>query len=193
MTIEVLRIETRRARSTATWTAPFRPDETHDRILAAVAASHRTSLRSDTGDRLVLGAKGTLYTWGTTITIDLAPVAGGTLVVAHTTPIVRTTLLDWGEGPRDLRALHDAVMPADAERPAASGSGHHPTQPPVLGGFRAWGKGFAWTAVIAASLLLALALVNLVINTERIGTWLPLLILMPFSLVWGLRSLRSRR
>jgi hypothetical protein len=193
LTVEVMRIETRRARSTATWTAPFLLDETHVRILAAVAASHRTSLRSDTGDRLVLGLKSTLYTWGTTITIELAPVAGGTLVVARTTPIVRTTLLDWGEGPRDLRALHDAVMPPEAERPATSGSGHDPSEPPLPGGVRAWPKGLVWTVVIAAGLLLVLALVNLVVNTAHIGTWLPLLLLTPFSLAWGLRSLRSRR
>jgi uncharacterized integral membrane protein len=53
-----------------------------------------------------------------------------------------------------------------------------------------WPRWFAWLALIVASLSLVLALVNLVINTERVGSWLPLLVLMPWPLILALRSLR---
>jgi hypothetical protein len=48
---------------------------------------------------------------------------------------------------------------------------------------------FAWFMVIAASLLLALGLLNLVINTTKPGSWLLLIVLMPWPLYAGLRSL----
>ncbi|WFR68000.1 hypothetical protein P9139_06505 [Curtobacterium flaccumfaciens] len=40
--------------------------------------------------------------------------------------------------------------------------------------------------------MLALGLVNLVVNTEHIGSWLPLLVLMPFALIIVLRDLMRR-
>ncbi|PZE65502.1 MULTISPECIES: hypothetical protein [unclassified Curtobacterium] len=49
---------------------------------------------------------------------------------------------------------------------------------------------FAWFMVIAASLLLALGLLNLIINTTRPGSWLLLMVLMPWPLYAGLKSLR---
>jgi hypothetical protein len=54
-----------------------------------------------------------------------------------------------------------------------------------------WPRWFAWLAVVVSSLALLLALVNLVINTERIGSWLPLLVLMPWTLFYAIRSLRK--
>ncbi|WP_416264680.1 hypothetical protein ACNANV_05960 [Curtobacterium flaccumfaciens pv. flaccumfaciens] len=45
--------------------------------------------------------------------------------------------------------------------------------------------------VIAASLLLALGLLNLIINTTRPGSWLLLMVLMPWPLYAGLKSLRD--
>lgn len=50
---------------------------------------------------------------------------------------------------------------------------------------------FAWFMVIAASLLLALGLLNLIINTTRPGSWLLLMVLMPWPLYAGLKSLRD--
>jgi len=44
--------------------------------------------------------------------------------------------------------------------------------------------------VIAASLLLALGLLNLIINTTRPGSWLLLIVLMPWPLSAGLKRLR---
>lgn len=53
-----------------------------------------------------------------------------------------------------------------------------------------WSRPFAWFATIAASLMLALGLLNLFINTDEPGTWLGLLVLMPWPLYLGVRSLR---
>ncbi|WP_148071132.1 hypothetical protein [Curtobacterium sp. PhB115] len=51
-------------------------------------------------------------------------------------------------------------------------------------------RSFAWFVVIAASLLLARGLMNLIINTTRPGSWLLLIVLMPWPLSAGLKSLR---
>jgi hypothetical protein len=48
----------------------------------------------------------------------------------------------------------------------------------------------AWFYTIVASLFLLLALVNLIINTQRLGSWLPLLVIMWWPLTIGLYSLR---
>lgn len=50
----------------------------------------------------------------------------------------------------------------------------------------------AWFIAVAAALMLALGLLNLVINTGMIGSWLPLIILMPWSLCLGVWSLRNQ-
>jgi len=60
----------------------------------------------------------------------------------------------------------------------------HPKQP--------WSLQFARFAVATAGLLLLLAIVNIFVNTERIGSWLPLLILMPMPLYIGIWSLRNQ-
>ncbi|TFB66851.1 hypothetical protein [Cryobacterium sp. Hz9] len=49
----------------------------------------------------------------------------------------------------------------------------------------------AWFCVVVASLVMLLALFNLIFNTELVWSWLPLFILMPLSLVVGVRSLRA--
>ena len=53
-----------------------------------------------------------------------------------------------------------------------------------------WSRPFAWFMVIAASLMLALGLLNLFVNTEKPGSWLGLLVLMPWPLYLGVRSLQ---
>ena len=49
----------------------------------------------------------------------------------------------------------------------------------------------AWFCVVVASFAMLLALFNLIFNTELVWSWLPLFILMPLSLVVGVRSLRA--
>jgi hypothetical protein len=46
--------------------------------------------------------------------------------------------------------------------------------------------------VIGASLLLLLATVNAVVNTDSVASWLPLFVLMPWSLYFGIWSLRNQ-
>jgi uncharacterized protein YhhL (DUF1145 family) len=53
-------------------------------------------------------------------------------------------------------------------------------------------RALAWLVTIAAALMLALGLLDLVINTGRIGSWLPLIVLMPWSLYLGVWSLRNQ-
>lgn len=54
-----------------------------------------------------------------------------------------------------------------------------------------YSRPFACFMVIAAALLLALGLLNLVINSSEPGTWLLLIVLMPWPLYAGVRSLRD--
>ena len=53
-------------------------------------------------------------------------------------------------------------------------------------------RALAIALVICASLMLALGLLNLVINTHRPGSWLPLILIMPWSLYVGIWSLRHQ-
>lgn len=53
-------------------------------------------------------------------------------------------------------------------------------------------RAFAWLAVVAAALMIALGLLNLVLNTRMVGSWLPLVVLMPWSLYLGIWSLRNQ-
>lgn len=46
--------------------------------------------------------------------------------------------------------------------------------------------------VIGAGFMLLLAALNAVVNTDRIASWLPLLVLMPWSLYFGIWSLRNQ-
>lgn len=55
-----------------------------------------------------------------------------------------------------------------------------------------WPRPFAWFAVVAAALMLALGLLNLLLNTRMVGSWLPLVVLMPWSLYLGTWSLRNQ-
>lgn len=53
-------------------------------------------------------------------------------------------------------------------------------------------RALAWFVASAVVLLLALGLLNLIINTGRIGSWLPLVVIMPWSLYLGVWSLRNQ-
>ena len=49
----------------------------------------------------------------------------------------------------------------------------------------------AWFCVVVASLMLLLALFNVIVSIEAVFSWLPLFILMPLTLAVGVRSLRA--
>lgn len=55
-----------------------------------------------------------------------------------------------------------------------------------------WSRQFAWFALVTAVLMILLGLFNLVANTARIGSWLPLLLIMPWVLYVAIWSLRAR-
>ena len=54
-------------------------------------------------------------------------------------------------------------------------------------------RGLALFMVVGGSVLALLGVVNLVINTAQIGSWLPPLVLMPVSIAQGVRWLRQSR
>lgn len=55
-----------------------------------------------------------------------------------------------------------------------------------------WHPVFAWAALVVACLGLGLSLFNLFVNTGNVGSWLPLLLIMPFTLTYAIVSLRVR-
>ncbi|TCL72482.1 MULTISPECIES: hypothetical protein [unclassified Curtobacterium] len=191
----MLDVTTSAARSSAEWELAMPLEEAHQRVLRAVAGMPRVRVRSVAEDRIELSVLGNFSSWGEVISIELTPAAGGTALRVRTRPIVPFTLLDWGEGARDIRALHAAVAYDDGGGGGAAGlAGGSTGEPsPQLGRLAPWPEPFAWFAVVTASVLLLLALVNLVLNSSHIGSSLPLLVLMPFSLVFGIRSLRASR
>ncbi|WP_152191246.1 hypothetical protein [Georgenia satyanarayanai] len=55
-----------------------------------------------------------------------------------------------------------------------------------------WSRQFAWFALITAALAILLGLFNMAANTAHLGSWLPLLLLMPWPLYLAIWSLRAR-
>jgi hypothetical protein len=51
----------------------------------------------------------------------------------------------------------------------------------------------AWVVIVGSSLLLLIALLNLVVNFTKPATYLPLLVVMPFALRVGILSVRDQR
>ncbi len=57
---------------------------------------------------------------------------------------------------------------------------------------RPWSRPYARLLVVTSSIFLLLALINLVINTQRVSTWLPLIVMMPALLYFSIYSLRNQ-
>jgi hypothetical protein len=53
-------------------------------------------------------------------------------------------------------------------------------------------KPLGWFVVVVAVIALMFALFNLVVNTERVWSWLPLLVIMSLALVVTMDDLRRR-
>lgn len=185
----MLEVRTRAARSTALWTASAPVDVVRERLLNEIAQSPRAQLMTSTNDAIEASVRGNAFSWGERITVRLTPTTGGTSVAVEMRPVMPFTLFDWGEGERDIRLLHAAVPGIDG------GSGQQSVvdgAPARLGRTSRLTKPLGWSVVFVAGVMLVLALVNLVVNTERIGSWLPLLVLMSFALIVVLRDLRRR-
>ncbi|MFJ3384048.1 MULTISPECIES: hypothetical protein [unclassified Curtobacterium] len=185
----MLEVRTRAARSTALWTAPAPVDLVRERLLNEIAQSSRAQLMTSTNDVIEASVRGNAFSWGERITVTLTPTTGGTSVAVETRPVMPFTLFDWGEGERDIRLLHAAApgMDSDSGQQSAVDGAHS-----RLGRTSRFAKPLGWFVVFVAGAMLVLALVNLVVNTERIGSWLPLVVLMPFALIVVLRDLRRR-
>lgn len=185
----MLEVRTRAARSTASWAVPAPVDVVRERLLNEIAQSSRAELVTSTDDGVEASVRGNAFSWGERITVTLAPTTGGTSVSVRTRPVMPFTLFDWGEGERDIRLLQGAASGMDG------GSGQDAVvdgAPARLGKTSRLSKPVGWFVVVVAGLLIALGLVNMVVNTEHIGSWLPILVLMSFALVVVLRDLRRR-
>ena len=55
---------------------------------------------------------------------------------------------------------------------------------------RPWSRPFARVAVALAWVMLVAAVINLTVNTARVSSWLPLILMAPWFLYLGMRSLR---
>lgn len=62
----------------------------------------------------------------------------------------------------------------------------------VMRSMRPWPEPYARAAVIFTSLMLLLAIFNLLFNTDSIASWFPLIIIMPWLLYLGVWSLRNQ-
>lgn len=185
----MLEVRTRAARSTASWTVPASIDVVRARLLTEVGQSPRARLLTSTNDTIDASVQGNAFSWGERITVRLTPTNGGTTITAATRPVMPLTLFDWGEGERDIRLLHDAVPGViDGSRQQALIDG----VPARLGRTSKASRPVGWFVVVGAGLMIALGLVNLVLNTEHVGSWLPLVGLAAFVLIIVLRDLRRR-
>lgn len=61
----------------------------------------------------------------------------------------------------------------------------------LMSSMRPWPAPFARLAVIFTSLMLLLAVFNVFANTDSVGSWLPLFVMMPWLLYLGVWSLRN--
>lgn len=52
-------------------------------------------------------------------------------------------------------------------------------------------RALSWFAVLVGAALTALGLLNLIVNTGSVASWLPLVVLMPVVLATGVRGLRA--
>lgn len=107
-------VQSRRARSHATFTVPGTIGAVVERLRTIAAEDPRFRLRAAASARVVLGRRMNWWTWGETITIDLG-VAGRaeTLVDVRVEPTLPTTAIDWGQGARDIERLRASLTSGD--------------------------------------------------------------------------------
>jgi hypothetical protein len=185
----MLEVRTRAARSTAQWTASAPVDVVRERFLHEISQSARARVTMSASDVIEASVRGNAFSWGERITVRLTPTGNGTSVAVETRPAMPSTLFDWGEGERDIRLLHAAVLGVGGE------SSEHPPvngAPARLGRTSRMAKPLGWFVVVVAVIALMFALFNLVVNTERVWSWLPLLVIMSLALVVTMDDLRRR-
>lgn len=103
----MLDILTQRGRATAHFTIDGTVEQVRARVKAMVERERRFRWREGGDETVVLDTAANWATWGERMTITLG-VAGmtSTSVMVRVEPKVRTTVIDWGQGARDIGLLH---------------------------------------------------------------------------------------
>lgn len=103
----MLDILTQRGRATAYFTIDGTVGQVHARVRAIAERERRFRWREGGNDTVVLDTAANWATWGERMTITLG-VAGlaSTAVMVRVDPKVRMTVIDWGQGARDIGLLH---------------------------------------------------------------------------------------
>jgi hypothetical protein len=78
-------------------------------IRAAVAQRPQFRIEQDDPEQMVLRRRVNWATWGETVQLTWYPVSGGVHVDVLVSPVLQTTLHDWGQGRRDVTAIHQAL------------------------------------------------------------------------------------
>jgi hypothetical protein len=98
------------ARSNSSFTLPADISTARAWIEASVHSVPRLTVTSASADSITVRGRVNWKTWGETIEISLVPVsAGETDVVIRSNPIVTTTVIDFGQGAKDVRNLVAAI------------------------------------------------------------------------------------
>jgi hypothetical protein len=102
---------TSNGRSTSSFVLDDRVDVAEQKLVAIINASPRFTLRERRAERIAASARVNWATWGERITIELSPEGTErTTVTIRVEPTVPTTRWDWGQGRRDIEAIHGAIQ-----------------------------------------------------------------------------------
>jgi hypothetical protein len=83
--------------------------DVRDAIRAAIAQTPQFRVEQDDPDQVLLRRRINWATWGETVQLTWYPVSGGMHVDVLVRPVLQTTLHDWGQGGRDVTAIHQAL------------------------------------------------------------------------------------
>jgi hypothetical protein len=83
--------------------------DTRGVIRAAVAQTPQFRIEQDDPEQMLLRRRTNWATWGETVQLTWYPVSGGVHIDVLVSPVLQTTLHDWGQGRRDIAAIHEAL------------------------------------------------------------------------------------
>jgi hypothetical protein len=108
-----LMVSSSRARSSATFPIKTTRESLPVVLSEAVRTSRRFKLKDATADGATLTVGFTWRVWAGVIDLSFAPGQGGwTQVEASWRPTVATTVIDYGQGAKDLRRLYKELLAA---------------------------------------------------------------------------------
>lgn len=109
-------VTTRLGRASAHFVVDGAVDDVRSRVERAARLVPRFRLRSTDGEQLVIATRPNWASWGGTMTVRLGVAgAASTLVDVDVTPVLPTTMTDWGQGARDVRLLHERLVEEPAQ------------------------------------------------------------------------------